>query len=420
MDDKNIWETLNEEDLKRLEAALRYKLTNEQKKAIATFLLEDLNDLLTDQQKDKPIYKAAEYENYINAKLEEIENKYKDNDEKPTKKQLKELERLETITKEQEKERKKMRDELLNFLNSLEAGTSKTKKSDITTVITKRPIAFLTPIDKVSNKAFDGLLNSNELITVAMEKRGSKKEINTLVNINFNNMQSVTINGKKELTPYDREVYDAIITLYVDGKNEIITPQMIYQTMTGNPNNFLNEKAKKEIQNAITKLMYSDVTIDATQEAEAFGFDTFKYSGNLLHAERITARINNNEVDAIHIIKKPVLYDYAERKNQIGRVDIKLLNSPINKNNEIIALQGYLMRRILSMKSGKLSNSILYETIYKQIEIEAATDGALRKKKTKVREQVKKILDYWKQESFIKAYTENKKGNAVYSITIGL
>lgn len=103
-------------------------------------------------------------------------------------------------------------------------------------------------------------------------------------------------------------------------------------------------------------------------------------------------------------------------------MDVKLLNSPVNKNEETIALQGYLYRRILSMKgSSKLSPTIKYDTIYKQLEITATSDGALRKKKLKVRETVKKILEFWKKEKFILGYVENahksEKGK-IDSITI--
>ena len=142
--------------------------------------------------------------------------------------------------------------------------------------------------------------------------------------------------------------------------------------------------------------MYSRVIIDASEEAKAYGFDSFKYDGSLISGERVTATLNGNVLECLRILRPPVLYDYANKKNQIGRFDIKLLNSPINKTEEIITLQGYLYRRILSMKgSSNLSKTIVYDTVYNQIDVKAASPGALRKKKSKVRDQVKTILDYW-------------------------
>lgn len=285
---------------------------------------------------------------------------------------------------------------------------------------TKYPSEFISPTDKVSSLAFSGDLTGEELKELAMESRGSKKQITTLASIDFDNLNgSIRINGRQELTAYDREVHDAIITLFVDGKNEYITPQMIYQVITGNPNAYLEKKQAEAISDSITKCMYSKLTINADEEAKAYGFDSFKYEGNLISGERVTATLNGKTLECLRILRPPVLYEYASKKNQIGRFDIKLLNSPINKTEEIIMLQGYLYRRILSMKSSSnLSKTIVYDTVYNQIEIEAVSDGALRKKKAKVRDHIKKILDYWKQEDFIAGYAENTKGKIIYSVTV--
>ena len=103
----------------------------------------------------------------------------------------------------------------------------------------------------------------------------------------------------------------------------------------------------------------------------------------------------------------------------IGRVDMKLLDSPINKNEETIILQGYLYRRILAMQHGQ-NKSIVYDTVYKQLSIDAPSAAALRKKKADVRSKIKTLLDYWKKEKFIAGYVENKRGQEMYSVTIRL
>jgi hypothetical protein len=290
-------------------------------------------------------------------------------------------------------------------------------------VNTKYPVNFLTPTDKVTLRAFENKLTGRQMQKLGMERRGSKKQITTLASIDFDKLDgSVQIKGRKELTAYDREVHDAIITLYIDGGNEYITPQMIYQVMTGNPDAYLHPKQAEAISESITKCMYTRLIIYASEEAKEYGFDSFKYDGNLIIGERVTATLNGTVLECLHILRPPGLYEYANKKNQIGRFDIKLLNSPIKKTEEIITLQGYLYRRILSMKNKKsnLSKTIVYDTVYKQIDVTAASDGALRKKKSKLRDQVKKILDYWKQEKFIAGYVENKRGKRIYSVTIRL
>lgn len=309
--------------------------------------------------------------------------------------------------------------ELQAYIDEAIEHRDEIETAELASIITKYPKSYIAPTDKISSLAFSGELNT-QMQHLAMERRGSKKQITTLVSIDFEKLNgAVQIRGRKELTAYDREVHDAIITLFVDGGNEYITPQMIYQAMTGDPKARLTAKQAEAISDSITKCMYSRVIINADEEAKAYGFDNFKYDGSLISGERVTATLNGNVLECLHLLRKPILYEYADKKNQIGRFDIKLLNSPINKTEEIITLQGYLYRRILSMKgSSTLSKTIVYDTVYNQIEVTAASDGALRKKKSKVRDQIKSIFDFWKQEGFILGYCENKRKTEIYSVTI--
>lgn len=290
-------------------------------------------------------------------------------------------------------------------------------------VRTVTPKEHLTTTDKVTGTAFDienDLLYTKKLIAVGVERRGSKKEINTLLSVSFDEIEKhgVQIDNKK-LTPFDREVHDAITTLFVEGGNDVMSVEMIYRTMIGKPKARVMPKQAEAISQSIAKMMRTLITIDASQEAAAYGFDSFKYRGNLLYAEMAIASINNNVIDALHVIKEPALYTYANKTNKIGRVEMKLLDTPLNKNEETIVLQGYLYRRILAIKHGQ-NKSIVYDTVYKQLDIQAPSDGALRKKKADVRKKVKQLLDYWKKEKFIAGYVENTRGQEMYSVTIRL
>lgn len=303
---------------------------------------------------------------------------------------------------------------------------SEEEKIEDVQIRTSRPETMLVPTSKLVNEAFLGDLypGTGKKVNVQKKSLMKKSPVYTLISIDIEEMKSqgVTIQGRRELRPYDQEVHDAITSQYVEGGNEYITDSMIFDTISGKEGATLNPKQREAISNAITKLMFSHVKIDASEEAKKFGLEKFVYDGYLLPAERVTVSLNGTITECIHLFRTPPLYDYAEKRKQIGRMSVKLLNSPVNKNEETIALQGYLYRRILSMKgSSKLSPTIKYDTVYKQLEITASSDGALRKKKLKVRETVKKILDYWKKEGFILGYVENahkpEKGK-IDSITI--
>lgn len=297
------------------------------------------------------------------------------------------------------------------------------ERKELEEVKVSYPASYITPIDKVSNKAFEGVLNSTEPIGVEVVKKAkSRKPIYTLVSIDITELEGVKINGRRELTAFDREVHDAIITLFVEGGNTYITVNMIYQMMTGKRGAHCSSKQAQAISDAITKLMFSHAVIDASQEAQLRGLDKARYDSNLLNAKRLTVSANGQTTEAIKILDTPILYDYAERRNQIGRFDVKLLDSPVNKTEENIVLDGYLRRRILSMKgSSKLSPTIKYDTVYKQLEITAGSESSLRNKKMKVRNTVKKLLDFYKKEGFIKGYVENahkSEKNKIDSVTV--
>ena len=295
-------------------------------------------------------------------------------------------------------------------------------------VKTTRPEEMIAVTAKVAQETFLGdlLPGTGKRVNVQKKAQAKKNPVYTLVSISLDDLkgQGVEIKGRRELTPFDQEIHDAFVSHALSG-NEYITDSMIFDTISGKEGATLNPKQQEAISNSITKLMYSHVKIDASEEAKKFGLEKFVYDGSVLPGERLTVSLNGTVTECVHIFRTPPIYDYANRLSQVGRMDVKLLNSPVNKNEETITLQGYLYRRILSMKgSSKLSPTILYETVYKQIDLSnIKSDSALRNKKQKIRETTKKILDFWKKEGFIKGHTENvSKGDKgrIVSVTIRL
>lgn len=288
---------------------------------------------------------------------------------------------------------------------------------DIPSVNTKKPKEYLFPTDKVTMTTFQraaDILSGQNIL--AMEPRKSKRPIDTLVSIDFDQLKAVHIT--KQLTLFDREVHDTILTLAVVGGNEYITARMIYQTMR-NSKEPPSQKALTEIYNSVIKLMCTHIIIDAASESKAYGFDTFRYDGMLIPAESATAKINGAIVDCIHLFRVPPLYDYANRKGQICRIDIKLLsNINISMTEETLILRGYLLRRISAIKKGAISNTILLDTIFDDLNITAPTDAARRKKKVDIRKKIHVLLNGFINNGFITKYTETKNGKEIRSITI--
>lgn len=286
---------------------------------------------------------------------------------------------------------------------------------------TNYPKEQIASKDKITSYLFAGNLSEN-LLSYAIEAKG-KEELTVKVSINFNKLGDIQL-STKDFNTYDQEVYNAIVSLYVDGKNKYITPAMIYRVMVGNQKARLVGGSEKynNIINSIEKCTVTRLYIDATKEMTGYKeIEDPIFKGNLIASESITGFHNGEKNEWIEILKTPILYRYANCKDQIARTDLKLLNTPLDKSDDVIILQSYLLRRIHTMKKSCLSKNIRCDTIYNQLNIDAKTPKALIKKQFQIRKKVKTILGYWKEEGFIKDYKENRKNKGtIDSFTISL
>lgn len=165
----------------------------------------------------------------------------------------------------------------------------------------------------------------NEVET-SISGRKSKKEILSFARLDYSD-NAIQISGEKELTQYDREVHDALVTLYVDGGNEYITPQMIYRAMTGNPEAKLPPKQQEAISRSLNKLMYSRLIIKASkEECKAYGFDEFTYESTFIQAVKMPAEVNGVIAEVYHLLREPALYTYAKRADVIHLFGFKKPN----------------------------------------------------------------------------------------------
>lgn len=277
----------------------------------------------------------------------------------------------------------------------------------------RMPSHIIKTKDKVSGMIIDSFLNKGEQ-SLKMEKANTRvKPITTKVTFTY---EGVDIQANKEFTAFDREVHDSIVSLYISG-NILFTPAMVYRTMTGKTNSvFVNQSTIKEILKSIDKCLFSKITIDATEELSQYNLTKAIFSGNLIYAKKASLEINNQSIDSYEILSTPILFEYASGKNQLANIPLKLLDTPLNKTKDIIVLQGYLIRRIESMKNpkSKTSNIILYETIYKFCKIETV----VKQKRERTRRDIKVILDYWIQQKYISSYQEITQSRIKYSLII--
>ena len=317
---------------------------------------------------------------------------------------------------------------------------------------TTRPESLISINDAATNRIFNpvwqtqaiakyGELTTGQLFFTDIEiitgKKG-KQKVNSLVSVWYDDNITFTQNNKTiVLNDYDRAVFNAIITLYLNGTTAFTLP-MLFGLITGKENSDikLRPETKRELLAALNKLKKSEVELKFDNEAEQY---TFKdENGNTLTLHRFKESIinigeadiilNGNPVRAYVISSKPKLLSYAQAKKQIVTTPYKAIELKHNaegkartglKNTpEVIALRQFLIDEIARINSPKQSNHITYDAIYSRIAFVKQIDELNKKQKLSTRQSTLAILNNFVAEKYIKAYKEVTQGRAYHHIEI--
>lgn len=283
---------------------------------------------------------------------------------------------------------------------------------------------LVSTIDKLTNSITSGKLKANKqkLTPIGTGKKGKGAITRAMLTFDVEELGDLSTNGN--LNPFDMVVFKAVCSLYRAG-NDFITDGMINNTILGEKNT-LNEQRRKLITEAMKKLIRTRITIDVTDEAKSYGFiaDEFKREDYMISAEVMTQVYKGRIITGYHVKGIPLLLQYASKKKQLYRVPLSYLCAPINKNEEVIVLQDYLLDRIKTMISsgGKLSNQIRFDTIEERVfgyqDNEGRSEEAMRKKRRVMIKNATKLMDYWIGEGLIKSYSIYKKGRKQEGIEI--
>ena len=133
------------------------------------------------------------------------------------------------------------------------------------------------------------------------------------------------------------------------------------------------------------------------------------------------AKLNGQTVNGLlKLFVQPVLARVAEQKGQVDRIKMAYLsNSKINMTEENIVLRGILLSRIRIMKGGSNpTHNIKFDTIYDELGVTAPSPGALRKKKSDIRNNTQRILDGLVDTGYIRKYEQYKEKQSIAGVTI--
>lgn len=292
---------------------------------------------------------------------------------------------------------------LASSLLTLFVSTRKEEEDGLPELSLKRNSSLSFPLDKWSNefwatKEEDYGQTIGVDFTAKNTKKGNKQRLIGSYSIIMDDeeLKKAGITLSKKLTAFDERVYCAIGS----SEDEYTSINKIHYDMgnTTKP----NDKQKARIKKSLDKMRKTDITFENEAEAKKYNYDNFKYNGYLLPIEYIEAISNGKTIaDAIHIIKELPLFQFARQRGQITAVPVKLLQSPINKTDKNLAIENFLIKEIRRKNN---RNKFSYETLFKNAEI---TD---KDEKTRTKTTVITLMDFYKDNGFIKSYTKTKDG----------
>ena len=353
---------------------------------------------------------------------------------------------------------------------SKEKGKSITPAELLETIKTVQaidPAAHVMPNNALMNALTQKpAINAGAFDLVVANEQARRKEITNYTIVNYDPGDSgITITDPK-LSEYERQVSDAVISLWAEAKRQnmppVFTVDMIYQSMPGGGER-PQPAQRAAITRTIEKLRRLHIYMDATEEMRkrgkigagaTFTMDSFYFQ---VDRAEYKARNSRQSVTAYKMESAPIMLTYSQMTGQLLTVQARYLDIRKVKagliSPEVIpatagrqAMAGYMLRRIAVMRHDeeaardalrqhekrrkketdleakplaafrKQSRVILFDTIF----AEAGTVTTDRKQAGLNRAYCYEVLEYWQAAGLIKGYAEQRKGKKItgFSVTV--
>lgn len=290
------------------------------------------------------------------------------------------------------------------------------------------PQKHLIPNNKLANSLTKDIIGAG---LIELDVGRKKDDILTRCILSYEG-DNVKLTSRRSFTEYDRQVADAVTSLYEYGdKSHIITAATVYRAMVhATETETPSPQQIEAVTQSLDKLRFVRVQIDCTEELMRRNIDlngsqitAGKIDTYLLTLDKMEVIAGGQKVVAYKVIKTPILYEYSRLTGQVITVPAALLDirdktgAKIPNTERRIAIKGYLMRRISIMKGQNSKNQschILYDSLYNEV----CSTEPTQKEKRLIRDYIPCVLEYWKSEKFIKDYEELTHGKKKIGIEI--
>lgn len=320
------------------------------------------------------------------------------------------------------------------FLDIMKKATRRKEAEEAGSLISSPPEKHVIPNNQLANKITEDLVNAGK-----RDFKENDQGVATVCMLTYEKNENVTISGRQPFSEYDRNVYNAVCSLYVYGdSSHVITPAMVFRAMTGQKcGETPSAKHLAAVEDSLDRMRFIRTRIDCSEVLRAWGatlngqqvrfgeVDTY-----LLCADVLKVKAGGRFVKAYRILKAPILYEYAQAMKQVLTVDASLLDiKEVDEggfntqrslaNTEIrILIKGYLIRRIEGMKGDNNLDSDLVklENLYR-LTGKTNPDRVTMKR---IRKDAEGMLKFWEAVGYIKKYEVQvaRKKITAYKITV--
>ena len=223
----------------------------------------------------------------------------------------------------------------------------------------------------------------------------------------------ITFNGKFDET--HELILNSLYSFY-RAENILFTSRNILQHIFGNVPDHFQSELVEVIEQHLDELRCMRISMDLKDK---FGNNAFiklhgeKYRPIALDEDILDVSIlemksvkNSKNIKVYRINRLSSIFKYAE----------KLMKVPVRKTIQNALLCSYLLVKISLVKNSKnkyKNNGILFTTIHEDLNLDVDN----RNKVKNIRDNIRKMFDYWLKIGLIKSYQFEKRGTSFYKIS---
>ena len=293
------------------------------------------------------------------------------------------------------------------------------------------PTDFQQNLTKASSTLFSSKNSLEDLRQIAIDVAPNKKGLTTTYSVNVD-LTAPELKGTENVTEYDKSVHNMSVSIGKANEHGFFTAKQVATALLYGDNPSNSNPSKQQIgavTKSIEKLALIRLTIDWTEHIRLNNKGdipegaSFKVTDYMLPVRKYTATIGGQKVEGYQFIDRDnytPLHQYATSVGQIGQHPVKMLNIPINLDQQKIVIRDFLLEEIAHIKNRTNWNNTI--SVDRLLEVAGESSQTIdRIKKSRLLKAVKDMLDYWKKEAYIKGYKENKAnttGKPIQSFTI--